>query len=278
MEKMKSRRHSLLYLPGDNTKFITKSVTTKCDAIIMDLEDAVSTDHKSLARETTAAAVSRFHEMGVDKELMVRINSFSTTLAYQDLLAIVPYGLDAVIVPKADKESICVADNLLAALENEHKLPRISIIGLIETAAGLVQAEDTIKASTRLDGLQFGAEDYTRDLEIMRTNQGNEVSFAKQYMAVMCHAYGIDAIDTPYTDIHDEEGLKYEIETAKQMDVINTAFLPSASDISYAERLIQAFDKAVAMGRGSITFEGKMIDLPIYQRAKRLVSRVENYK
>lgn len=286
---MRSSRRSLLYLPGSNPRFIEKSKSLSCDAIILDLEDSVSPAQKETARKNVVQALKDMRQQGIQKELIVRINDFSSSLAYKDLEAVIPFKPDTIIVPKAELRSMIAAEMYLDANERGEKT-HITLVGLIETAKSLLDAPHTAEQIKRLSGFQFGAEDYTKDMGIVRREDNQEVLHAKTQMAILCRAHGIDAIDTPYPHIENQVGLKRELSQSislgftgktaihpKQIDMINEAFTPTEEEVAYSKRMIEAFEVALKEGRGSVAFEGKMIDAPIVDRAREVLKKAGNH-
>ncbi|MGE4354424.1 MAG: CoA ester lyase [Oscillospiraceae bacterium] len=281
-------RRSLLYTPGSSMKMLTKAKTATADAIIMDLEDAVSVGEKDTARENVAALIDEMKATG--KEVIVRVNAMDTGWGIRDIMAIVPGRPDAVIVPKADKKALTVADYLLSAMEYECAIPlnTIKMIPLFETTYAITNAYEVLGAAERIDGVQLGAEDLTKEQEIERTMMGAEISYARHQLAFSARARGLDIIDTPYTGIKDLEGLRTDAINAKNIgftgktcihpshaDVLNAVFSPSAEAVEYAKGVVEALDQAIAEGKGAVMYMGKMIDAPIADRSRRIIEKAE---
>lgn len=284
----KGVRRSLLYTPGSDSHKCEKALASEADSVILDLEDAVSPAMKPEARDIVCGLVQK-HGAASRKELLVRINQVSTLTGVEDLLAVARCPADAVIIPKACVNDIITADSLLTSAEKSLGLPacHIRLIGLIETALGLEQLAEMIRATCRLDGLQLGAEDLTKELEITRTGEGAEIAWARNRLAVAAKAFHVDAIDTPYANFRDMEGLKADIATCRQsgmqaktaihpcqIDAINAAFTPTEAELSEARRIIGAYEEAVTRNLGACSLDGKMIDAPIAERARRLVEKM----
>ncbi|HWQ80613.1 MAG TPA: CoA ester lyase [Anaerovoracaceae bacterium] len=279
-------RRSLLYVPGSSGKMLSKSVDLNADSIIADLEDAVSMTEKDAARETISEFIPRIQAAG--KEAVVRVNAMNTFFGVKDLIAVAEMKPNAVIVPKADVLSVKMADNILSGLEEHLELSKgsIHIIPLLETAAGIMDAVNIVGASPRINGVQLGAEDLTKELGIKRTAAGDEIAFARQRLVYAACAYNVDCFDTPFTGIKDMEGLGEDACSAAAMgftgktcihpahiDAINRVFSVSGEEINHARRLVEAFEIAVSRGKGACMFEGKMIDAPIAERARKLLSK-----
>jgi len=289
------RRRSLLYVPGSSEKMLEKSLTVESDAVIYDLEDAVSLDQKESARLKVCTQLKdiRSGKHVVNMEIIVRINPLDSIYALDDLIQICPHGPDAVIIPKATVKSIIAADVIITMLESRYDLPErgIKVIALVETAMGVETVSDIINASSRLTAVQFGAEDYTKDMEIARSSESDEIVYSRNRLAVACRAYGVDCIDTPYLDYKNTNGCIKDTQYAKSVGMTgrcvihpslieptNLIFSPSPSEINEAEMIIAAYNEASEKGLGAVAFYGKMIDLPIMHRAKRLLEKAEDLR
>jgi citrate lyase subunit beta / citryl-CoA lyase len=267
---------------------IQKALHLNADSFILDLEDAVSLSEKAMARRIVKQYVSKFKDL--KKEIIVRINDIKTQDGVLDLEAIVEERPNAIIVPKADEEAVLMADILIKATEKRYNITdfNIEIIPLLETSYSIVHAYQIISNSDRVTAVQFGAEDLTKELGIERTNQGKEIEYARNVIALAGNACKIDILDTPCTSIGDHEGLTYDTTQAKsigftgktcihpsQIDIVNGIFTPDSQDVTKARELIHTFDEAVRSGKGACMFEGKMIDNPIADRARKIVEKAE---
>jgi citrate lyase subunit beta / citryl-CoA lyase len=284
----KSIRRSLLYVPGSSEKMIKKALDLQADSIILDLEDAVSLTEKALARQNVKLYISHFKARG--KEVIVRINDVKTTDGVLDLEAIVEEMPNAVIVPKADEEAVLITDILLKSTEKRYGIRgfEIGMIPLLETSYSMVHTFSILSKSDRITGVQFGAEDLTKEMGIERTREGIEIEYARNVIAQAGNARKIDILDTPFTHVGDEEGLIQDTNKAKsigftgktcihpnQIEIVNEVFTPKPEDVRKARQLIQVFDEAVEAGKGVCMFEGKMIDNPIADRARKLVMKAD---
>lgn len=276
---------SLLFVPGSSAKMIEKSRSLPADAIIFDLEDAVSPSEKDAAREQVAAAVRDRQGNAGGQRLWVRINAVGDATQVADVQAMVNAGPDAIMLPKADAASLAVVEAQLDELEAAGSRP-IPIVALVESCRGLLDAERMCLASRRLIGLQLGAEDLTKEMGIARTTEGVEILMARSQLAIVGHAFGKHVLDTPNTAVNDLEQLRGDIDRGrqlgmtgktcihpKQLPVVNQEFTPDAEEVAQAERIVTAFDQAVAEGRGAFALDGKMIDAPIAERARALLHR-----
>ena len=272
-------RRSMLFIPGNNPAMLQNGGVFGADSIILDLEDAVAPTEKDSARFLIANAL-RTVDYGCS-EKVVRINPLDT-FAAEDIRAIVPCGPDAILVPKVESVAdIYAAVRMIVAAELPGQTP-VKIIALLETPRGIIEAYNIALADPRVVALALGAEDYTAGLGALRTKEGTEIFTARTIVVNAAAAADVQSIDTPFTDANDEEGLLVDTELAKhlgfkgklsinprQIEDIHTVFNPTIGDIDWAQQIIQAINKAQAEGSGVASLNGKMVDLPIVNRAKR---------
>ena len=286
---------SALFVPGDSTAKLAKSLVSGADALILDLEDSVTAERKEAARTTTLAFLEDAHKRQPRPLLMVRVNALETGLADADLDTIVAGRPDAIMLPKAEGgAAVAHLDAKLTAREAIHGLPdgEIRIVALAtETASALFVAGTYGGASPRLSGLSWGAEDLSADLgaETNRDAEGRFTEpfrFARNLCLAAAAAAKIQAIDTVFVDFRDLAGLKREAEEARrdgftaklaihpaQVATINAVFTPSPAAIAKARAVIVAF--AANPGAGVVGIDGIMYDRPHLERAKRLLARAE---
>ena len=276
---------SLLFLPGNNPNMLINASCLGADAVIFDLEDAVSPAEKDSARILVRNTMKY---MDIPCQKIVRINSVDTYLWRDDLDAIIPEKPDYILLPKAATPSdIITLDGYITEIEEKLQFAPdgIGIIALIETALGVENAFAIATSSKRVKGLFLGAEDLTADLQCKRTKEGREIEYARTRLVVAARAAGVDVYDTPFTDVNDDEGIIADAEVAKALgftgkasisprhvDAINTVFSPSIKEIDYAYEVIDAINRAKAEGKGAISLYGKMIDAPIVARAERAIA------
>ncbi len=275
---------SLLFIPGNNPGMLLNADVHGADAIILDLEDAVSPDQKDAARILVRNAVKA---LSYNTQLVIRVNPLGTSFYEDDLEAVVPLKPDFIMPTKVDgEEYIKDLDERLTVLEKKNGLTegQIKIIPLIETAEGIENAFRIAKASKRIFGLFLGAEDYSADLRAHRTKEGDEILYARGRILNAARAASVEAFDTPFTDVNDEEGLEKDAFLAREMGFsgkaaisprhvmgINKAFSPTKAEIDYANEVLMAIEEGIRLGKGAVSLRGKMIDKPIVDRAKRVV-------
>lgn len=278
-------RRTLLYVPGNMPSMLQNIPLFQCDGVIIDLEDAVPLSEKDAAR----ILVKRYLESykARNKEILVRINGLDTKWALDDLKAILPGTPDGIRLPKADTPEIVERlDTLLTEYEEELglELGHFKILPSIETAQGVINATQIARASPRLIGLAFGAEDYTATMEINRTKGGEELFNARMNVLWAAKAAGIQAIDSIFADVNDMDALRVETELIKrlgftgkcmvnprQTDVIHEVFAPKQEEIDYALQVMDAIKRAREMGTGVISLKGKMVDMPVVIRSARVL-------
>lgn len=273
-------RRTMLFIPGNNPAMLQNGGVFGADSVILDLEDAVAPNEKDAARQLIGNAL-RTCDYGMS-EKVVRINPLDT-YGVQDIKAIVPCGPAALLVPKVEcPEDIKRAAECIAAAESAGS--QVKIVALLETPKGIAEAYQIATADTRLVALALGAEDYTAALGAKRTKEGREIYAARMAVINAAAAAGIQSIDTPFTDANDEEGLLKDTAFAKevgfkgklsinprQIDAIHSVFNPTDSDIAWAQKVLAAIRKAKAEGSGVASLNGKMVDLPVVNRAKTML-------
>ncbi|SUY48216.1 citrate lyase subunit beta [Clostridium putrefaciens] len=281
---MKKLRRTMLFMPGNNPGMLQNAAILGADSIILDLEDAVSITEKDSARILVREAIKNVDYSSV--EVVVRINPLDTKFGHLDLEVIARTKPDSIMVPKADENEIREAHEMLNKIEEEEGFEKgsIKIIPLIETAFGLETVYNVINASNRVVAILLGGEDFTSDLGIKRTKEGEEIFYARNRVATVCRAFKIDSIDTPFTDTNDFEGLEKDTFKAKslgltgksainprQIDSIHSIFAPTKEEINHALRVLKAMEQAEKEGKGVFSLDGKMIDAPIINRATKTV-------
>ena len=282
---MHSRR-ALLYMPGDNWKMITKSVTLDVDSICMDMEDGTAVNKKTEARATIAKALQEL-DFGASEKL-ARINSIGSGWEKEDVEVVLPYHPDGIVIPKVESfEQVEWASRIIedAELKNGWKVNSIRILIGVETAKGILNLKEIV-AHPRLDAIIFGGEDFAASIGAVRTKDAVELLYARQAVIVACAAYDLQPIDIVTIDYKDLEALKVESEFGarlgfsgkqiihpNQVSVVQEAFTPSAEAISYARRIIETFEASQKEGKGAYSLDGKMIDMPLLKNAQKVLAR-----
>ena len=281
-------RRSMLFLPGNNPNMLINATSLMADAVIFDLEDAVSPAEKDAARILVRNTM-RYTDLSVC-EVIVRINSVDTPYWKDDIDAILPENPSLILLPKAATAAdIETVSDYMSEVEKKLGKPSgsVGIIALIETALG-VENSFSIASCDRVKALFLGGEDLTADLQCKRTKEGKEIEYARTRLVVAARAAGVDVYDTPFTDVNDDEGIVTDTMFAKSLgftgkasisprhvEVINEVFSPTIAEIDYAYEVIDAINLSKAQGKGAISLRGKMIDAPIVARAERTIAMAE---
>ena len=282
-------RRSMLFLPGNTPNILINGAYLGADAVIFDLEDAVSPDEKDAARILVRNAIRTLDFSRC--EVIVRINSLETDFWQADLDTIVPYRPNWIMLPKtARAEDVQRCDEYLTALEAKLGFEPLTVrlMPLFETALGVENAFAIATGAKRVGALFLGAEDLTADLQCKRTKASREIEYARGRMVVAARAAGVDVYDTPFTDVNDDEGIWTDAQLAKALgftgkasisprhvEVINSVFSPTMKEIEYAYEVMDAIELAKKQGKGAIALHGKMIDAPIVTRAQQTIAAAE---
>jgi len=265
---------SYLFIPGNTPSMIQNLDVFESDAIIIDFEDSVTNYDKDSARLLINNFLKKHSAKEID--IFIRINDFESEYFLQDIKYTKDLPIKGYVLPKASKEAVD-ALNLLSDKQ---------IIPIIESPLALLNLRE-IAQSKNIIALLLGAEDYTKELGIKRSLQGTEILYARSLIAITANAYNIDSIDTPFTSKDEEEDLYIDSNNAKnlgftskssihpnQVDVINKVFSPSDEEILQARRIIK---KSEETKKGAFSLDGKMIDLPIIEKAKKILELAKKY-
>ena len=273
-------RRSRLYLPGNEPKFMVNAFLHGADGLILDLEDSVAAAEKDAARLLVRNALRSLDFGGAER--MVRINPGEAGLA--DLDAIVPQQPHLILLPKCESPAqVQAVDERITAILKAHGLEAaLWLLPILETALGIEMAHAIANASPRVVGLTIGLEDYTADLGVERTVGGQESWYARMALVNAARAAGVQAIDSVFSDVADEEALRRSSLEAKalgfegkgcihprQIRVIHEAFAPTSTEIAKARQIVWAFEDATHRGLGVVSLGTKMIDPPVVKRAQR---------
>ncbi|MBE0683316.1 MAG: CoA ester lyase [Anaerolineales bacterium] len=284
---MHSRR-ALLYMPGDNWKMITKSITLGVDSICMDMEDGTAVNKKAEARLTIVKALGEL-DFGASEKL-ARINSVGSGWEKDDIESVLPYRPDGIVIPKVESfDQVEWAGRIIEAAELKFGWPMNSIRVLIgvETAKGILNLKE-IAAHPRLDAIIFGGEDFAASIGAVRTKDAVELLYARQAVVVACAANDLQAIDIVTIDYKDLEALKIESQFGaglgfsgkqiihpNQVSAVQEAFTPSNDAIAYARRIVETFEASQKEGKGAYALDGKMIDMPLLKNAQKVLARAK---
>jgi citrate lyase beta subunit len=267
-------------MPGDDRHKIEKGAALDVDAVIMDIEDGVALNNKPSARETIRAALQEV-DFGSTARL-VRVNPVNSVFHGDDLAVTVGGKPDGYVIPKVESAAqVRAVSDWLSA----HGAGDIPLLAIVESARGVINLRE-IAESAGLAALAFGAEDYAADIGAIRTDEGDEVFYARSAVVMHAKAYSLQAIDSPFVRLDDEDGLFEETQRAlnmgytgkltihpKQVTPVQSVFTPTADEIARAQRLVAAHDAQQAAGTGAFQLDGKMIDMPIVRHAQTVLAR-----
>lgn len=283
---LRSRR-ALLYVPGDNLHMVEKAAALGADCVCLDIEDGVALNRKADARVTIAGVLSRL-DFG-RSERLVRINPVGSGLENDDLDAILPAHPDGIVIPKVqDAGQVQWVSRKIAEAEKLYgwEPGAIVLLVLIESARGVVNLKEIAGADPRLQGLIFGAEDLAGDIGAVRTRPGWEIFYARSAVVTHAAAFGLQAIDMVWMDLHDVDGMREECLQGAQMaysgkqiihpnqvEPAHSAFAPSDEAIAQALRVVEAAAQNQDAGKGAFALDGKMVDMPVVKAAEWVLAR-----
>lgn len=281
---------SLLFVPGDSEKKLAKAASTGADALLLDLEDAVSQDRLPIARGLVLDYL-KSHDRS-SQQVWVRINPLNTQLSLPDLVAVMPGKPDGIVLPKPlNASDVLQLDHFLSALEQREGInaghTRILPVAT-EVAGALFSLNTYAGCSARLAGLTWGAEDLATDIGATSNKNDNgefdEAFVLARSLCLLAAAHaGVQAIDTLSVDFRHADSLQADVQRAKrqgfsgklaihpdQVAIINAGFTATPEELQHAQRIVDAF--AQAGGAGAVQLDGKMVDKPHLTQALRLLS------
>jgi citrate lyase subunit beta/citryl-CoA lyase len=277
---------SMLFVPVTRPRFVEKGADAGADAIILDFEDSVAPSDKERARTLLPDAAKQVSRRGAD--VVVRVNR-PWRLLVRDLEAAVIPGIAALALPKIESaEHVQAIAEIVDELESERGIApgTVKLQALVETASGFFRIEQIARAHPRLIAVSIGAEDLALSLGMVPEAEG--LFYPKQQCIIAARAAGILPLGFIGTvaDYKDLDAFRATIRRSRRLGflgascihpsnvaILNEEFAPNAEEVSQAERMVAAYDEALAAGRGSIEFEGKMIDIPVVERAKQVLAR-----
>lgn len=276
-------RRTALFIPGNNPAMLLSANILGADSVILDLEDAVALNQKDSARMLVKKAITTFDFSGI--EVLVRINPVSSPFWKDDLKEIIEAEPDGLVIPKATKDDVMAIEALIEELEEKYNVSKkVSFLLIAESAYGVEMIAETLGCSKRITGVLLGAEDLTADMEVVRRVDGEEIDYARKRVVMACKAFKVQAMDTPYTDVDNFDGLLADTEKAKalgytakalinprQIDFVHQVFAPTQVEVDYALAVLQEKERAFAEGIGVFSYQGKMVDQPIILRAEKIV-------
>lgn len=262
---------SFLFAPGNDERKLRKALSSAADAVVADLEDAVTPAEKDAARALTVRVLA---EAEGDALRLVRVNGAGSEWITADVMAVESIGLDGIVLPKAEAATVGEVQDL-----------GLPVVAIVETPAGLRGAFE-LAATPAVEALVLGAVDLGLALGLEQREDGLELLFARSSVVVDSAAAGLRGpIDRVWTALGDDAGLRADCSFGRslgfrgkacihpeQVPVVNDAFSPSSEELARARDVVRAFEDAAANGRGAVAFDGEMIDLPVVERARQLLA------
>jgi citrate lyase subunit beta/citryl-CoA lyase len=262
---------SFLFAPGNDPRKLERAVASGADAVIADLEDAVPVDEKAAARALTARVLGG---TGAATLRLARVNGVGTPWVADDVGALVDAGLDGVVLPKATAAAVRAVETL-----------GVPVLAIVETPAGLRCAYE-LGTTRPVAALMLGAVDLGLALGLEQRSDGLELLHARSSLVVDSAAAGLRGpVDRVWTALGDDAGLAADCALARSLgfrgkacihpdhvEIVNGAFSPTEAELERAQAVVAAYESATADGRGAVALDGEMIDLPVVDRARRLLA------
>ncbi len=278
-------RRTMMYVTGNNPANVMDAHLYGPDSIMFDLEDSVSLKEKDSARFLVYNALTTMDYGGT--ETVVRINGLDTPFGREDLEAMVRAQPDIIRLPKTETaEDVLEVERIIAEIEEKSgiEVGTTKMMAAVESPLGVMNAYEIAKSSKRLIGIAIGAEDFVTNMKTVRSRNGVELMAARSQIVLAARAAGIYALDTVFSDINDEEGFIEETRLIKQLgfdgksvihprqvSLVHNVYAPTQKEIKNALRVLDAIEEAERNGSGVIALDGKMIDVPIVDRAYRVL-------
>ncbi len=279
---------TMLFCPANDLRKVGKALMLDVDGVVLDLEDAVAISEKTNARNALKEALA----LPRKGDLFIRVNDAQTDFILSDLLAAVTEGVKGLVLAKSETaEEIRQVDWLMGKIEKDRGLPlnSLELIPFIESANAIVNAHAIASACSRISRMFLGGVDYVLDIGTSFSKEGTELFYARAQLVVASRAAGIEPpIDTVYPAFKDIEGLVADARVVRQMGFqgklaihpgqigpLNEVFSPTPDEISWAKKIVEVFDESEARGQAVFQVDGKMIEYPIANRARRILALTE---
>lgn len=275
---------SVLYMPGSRERVLEKAKTLDVDALILDLEDAVTPDEKIMARELVCASVKGG---GYGRRFVaIRINGSDTPWGADDLDAACAAAPDAILVPKVSSADDLV--KIAARMQENGTDPKTRIWAMMETPLGILNAQEIAQATPLLQTFIMGTNDLVNELFAAHTPDRAPVMTSLSICLLAARAYGLICVDGVYNAFKDDEGLRAACQQGRdmgfdgktlihpaQLAITNEVFAPSAEDIELAQAYVDAFEAAKAKGEGVAVVNGKIVENLHVDTARKLLGKAE---
>ena len=275
---------SLVFVPGNNPRFLEKAKSLQADIVCFDLEDSVPDKEKKKARALIKNTLKQRRKYSPD--VFVRTNSPESGLVEADLKEIIQKGIDGIVIPKVNSaKELKKIEKTISSLEKKRKIKGICLMPSIESALGVVNCYEIASSSKRIDALVFGIFDLLNDMGIEYT-KGNPrgAKYSRYKVPVAATAAGVSAIDGIWQDLEDDNGFTKDCEVGRslgyvgksvihpdQIETVHEIFHPSGPEIEWAKKVCEVYEATTKAGLGATVIEGKMVDEVHYKRAKALL-------
>ena len=278
---------SLLFVPGNNPRFLEKAKSSAADIVCFDLEDSVPDSEKKTARNLIKEALNSRNSYS--SSVYVRTNSPISGKIPDDLAEVIQKGLDGIVIPKVNNtKELAKIIKIITTLEKKRNLKPVYIIPSIESAEGVVNTYDIAKSSKRIPAVVFGVFDLLNDMGIEYTKQPEGAKYSRAKIPLDARAAGVLAIDAIWQDLKDIDGLKQDCAIGKslgysgksvihpdQIILTHELFAPNKSEIEWATKVCSVYEESTKKGKGATVVEGRMIDEVHYKQAKALLDLVK---
>jgi citrate lyase subunit beta/citryl-CoA lyase len=278
---------SLIFVPGNNSRFLEKAKNLQADIVCFDLEDSVPDIEKVNARKLIKNALKS--RKLYESSIFVRTNSPTSGKIPNDLKEVIQKGIDGIVIPKVNNvQELQKIVKILSALEKKQKLKPIQIIPSIESAEGVVNTYNIASFGKRIPAVVFGVFDLLNDLGVEYTKESEGEKYSRGKIPVDAHAAGIVAIDAIWQDLKDSKGFQKDCKTGRslgysgksvihpdQISVVHKSFYPNKTEILWAEKVCKVYSESTKKGKGATTVDGKMIDEVHFKQAQALLELVK---
>jgi citrate lyase subunit beta/citryl-CoA lyase len=277
---------SLIFVPGNNSRFLEKAKGLSADIVCFDLEDSVPDSEKKNARKLIKDALKTRSQYS--SEVYVRTNSPTSGKIPDDLKEIVQKGIDGIVIPKVNNaKELKKIEKTLVSLEKKRKLLPIKLMPSIESSEGVTNTHEIALASKRVSALIFGVFDLLNDMGIEYTKQPEGAKYARAKIPLEARSAGVNALDGIWQDLKDKKGLIEDCKIGKslgyvgktiihpdQISITHKAFHPNNLEIEWAKKVCKTYEKSINKRKGATTVDGKMIDEVHYKQAKALLELI----
>lgn len=280
---------SMLFVPAYNKKFLDSALRKNADALILDLEDSVPEVYKADAREILREYLKK--EEFQNRVIFIRLNPIESGLLLEDLEVSMNTNVNGFVLSKIyTNEDIQYYDNLISKYEENHEIKKghFKFLPLIETTSAVLDVYNIAKASDRIIGLAFGGEDLLNDLHGIHGEPPRTFDYPRAKIALAARSAGVLPIDTPYLDLHDDDGfikeesVSFEMGFAgcmlihpSQIGLANSCFMPCEEEVEKSRRIFAAIREAEKKGSGVAMLDGKMIGPPMRKRAEKVLELIK---